>query len=104
MSQFTIAGPPWLIDGRRVYRGRPPLTRLEQKTINLVERFGAQICHEKGETNFWSNGVKLRRATVRRLMQLKRLLVAEDGLLPGMGQTLLVNTTTPTNVHGGPAP
>jgi hypothetical protein len=66
-----------------------------------LRRFGAQICHEQGETDFWCDDVKLRRQSVLRLPQLRYLIIADDGLLPGAGQTLLVNATSPLDVQQG---
>jgi hypothetical protein len=101
MSRFSINGPTPLIDGKRAFRGRRQLSGVDCRTLGLARRFGIRMSFERGETLFWAGDVKLRRYTVLRLLQLRYLIAAEDGLFPGTGQTLLANTTPPPPPTGG---
>ena len=99
-ASYIIKGPPPLIDGHRAFRERRQLTDRDLWILDQYQRHGVRICHENGETDFRCNGVKMPRQAVLRLLQLKHLIVDEDGLFPGMGQTLLVNTTPLTDACG----
>ena len=84
-ASYTIKGPPPLIDGHRAFRERRQLTGRDLWILDQCQRHGVRICHENGETDFRCNGVKMPRQAVLRLLQLKHLIVDEDGLFPGMG-------------------
>jgi hypothetical protein len=94
-TRFEIAGPAPAVDGRRMSLGRPTLSVRDRAILEQVRYRGGLVCHAGGETVFTSDGAKLPRQAVRRLLRLRRLVTADDGLFPGMGQTLWVNVTPP---------
>jgi hypothetical protein len=97
MTRFEIAGPAPAIDGRRMFWGRPTLSARDCAVLEQIRYRGGLVCHTGGETIFSSNGAKLPRQAVLRLLRLRHLVTADDGLFPGTswGQTLLVNVTPP---------
>jgi hypothetical protein len=95
MTRFEIAGPTPAIDGRRLFWGRPTLSARDCAILERIRQRGGLVCHTGGETIFSSDGAKLPRQAVRRLLRLRHLVTA-DWLFPGiMGQSLLVNVTPP---------
>jgi hypothetical protein len=87
----TSALPPRL-DGRRESRGRAQLSPREKWILDCGRHVGVRVCHEAGATVFRCSGQMLARQTVLRLLQLRYLVPAADGLFGAdTAQTLLIN-------------
>jgi hypothetical protein len=99
MTRFEVSGPAPAIDGRRLFWGKPTLSARDRAILEQIRRRGGLVSHTGGETVFSCDGSKLPREAVRRLLRLRRLVIAADGLFPGMGQSLLVNVTPPPDPH-----
>jgi len=102
MSRFEIAGPAPRIDGHRMYRGTPQLSKRDREIIAQIHLQGGLVHRKPDKTGFGfylKGGAELPLQHVRRLLQLGYLILADDGLLPGIGQSILANTTPPLDVH-----
>ena len=93
LSKYTIAGPTPGIDGRRAFRGAPQLTDTERSTLLLAARIGIHAQFERGEEVFYCGSRKIARSRMLRLLQLRYLIGADDGLLDETPQSFLVNVT-----------
>jgi hypothetical protein len=94
VNRFAIAwGYPPRLDGRRAFRGKPQLSRRDQKILDAAQRHGVVASHENGGTVFVCNGSKLPRQAFLRLVQLQYLVPDDSGLFGDDPQVYLVNGT-----------
>jgi len=96
MMRYEIAGRAPTVDARRAFHGQSQLSARDCRILAQGRNQCIQVSHERNGTAFWCAGIKLPKVAVLRLLRLKYLIAGSDGLLPGLGQTLLVNSTVPT--------